>query len=261
MARFTWQKVWFDTSTDLVFISDECATQFTKIPEKYLTDHIILIAKKASVVVVSYSFFTSIPISNLKVLLDALRSPFLIIAMSLTLHVTYDEANQSGLFGRDAEEMIALVDVYDRERIRACADYLTKRSTESEVTFLQNYLESSHGYEYLLDLKKQQLEDRWLQLRKDKVPNFKDEMTDSYFADLYSGFLHPDHHLAKEALESFPKHKFMFAFQRCQGPFHMLLIDKVVDGHQFNRVCRGLIRKGIFTLQTLGEYLSKGGTL
>jgi hypothetical protein len=265
LEKFAWQRVWFDTSTDLVFINDSCATQFANISQEYLTDHLLSFAKKAGVVVVSYSFFTSISIFNMKVLLDALGSPSLIIAMSHTCHITYDEANQSGLFGRDAEEMIALVDVYDRKRIRVCADHLTKRSTESEgfVMLLQNHLESSHGYEYLLNLQKQQLEDRWLQLRKDKVPNFKHAMANSYFAGLYNqfGFLNRDHHLVKEALESFPKHKFMFAFQRCQWPFHMLVMDKLVDGHQFNRVCRGIRRKGIFTVQMLREYFSKGGTL
>lgn len=113
-----WAKTWIDPSRDLIFI--DTVTDLPKaIPKDILDDHLLADAKQAKAVVISWDYINFQHIEHTAHLMDYLHSPFLYIAHKCIVHLSQQEAIDSGLFGCNAEETAVLVDYKDKDRLLA----------------------------------------------------------------------------------------------------------------------------------------------
>ncbi|OKL57990.1 hypothetical protein UA08_06505 [Talaromyces atroroseus] len=221
-----WIKTWIDPTADLVFM-DSITDPFS-IPKDILVNHVLATAQQAGAVVISWSYINFHRIEETERLITFLNNPFMFIVHNYILHMTERQAIDSGLFGSEAEQTTVLVDVNDKERLKRFAALCSQ--TESNLFILENHLKSlqdSSLPEYMSfpHTMQQDFVRIWLRLRRHGIPKYQDAKDDPRWETLYNrfGFLNYEHALVKRAIDSMPRYKPMFTFQRCQNSQHLLI--------------------------------------
>lgn len=221
-----WFKTWINPTTDLVLI--DTSTDLLDISKDILADHVLVAAQKARAVVISWNYINLHHIADTERLLDFLGRPLVFIANNYILHMTERQAMDTGLFGSEAEQTTVLVDAEDKHRLRAFAALCSQ--AESNLHVLENHLESLEDpsvpeFKSFSSTVRDEFIRIWLRLDRHGIPKWRDAKDDPRFETLYNRFggLNRDHALVKKAIESMPKYKPIFSFQRCLNSQHLLI--------------------------------------
>jgi hypothetical protein len=193
-------------------------------------------------------------------LFDYLKNPFLYIAHKYVVHLSKQEAIDSGLFGYNAEETTVLVDYKDKDRLRAF--YVACELTSNDLYVLKEHIDSPHDpadqLETVFEHAQGDFVRMWLRLRRHGIPKKGHAKDDPRYTGLYDqfGFLNYDHPLMTAAKKSVPKYRPMFIFELCQNSQHLLIMKHISNKKAFNSVCHELFLKKIYNADHLREYLS-----
>lgn len=252
-------KTWIDPIRDLVYI-DTVTRLLDCFKGGIPSDHILADAKQAKAVVMSWQYLSFHSIEDTARVLELLLNPFVFIAYKFIVHMSKQEAIESGLFGADAEEALVLVEYTDEVRLRkfaaACSD------TEGDTYFLDEHLKSfgnsDPNFVSPYEQTKADFTRWWIELRRHGIPKHHVAKKDAKYEGLYDqfGFLNINHSLVQKAKESMPKYRPVFIFELCQNSLHLIIMRHIPDKSTFRRVWNDLFARRINTADDLRTYFS-----